>query len=126
MSIETKCSACGKAYVVKDEFAGKTAKCMQCGGRIEIPAHGRESPAHAELERSPVPVAPPQTGPIGPPPVAATPPPMPNQPPQLANVPQNVFLAKAAGLFRDGLDDLAVFMAHIWDPFLRALSFSDS
>jgi hypothetical protein len=38
MPIDFSCSACGKNYRVKDELAGKTAKCSQCNGRIQIPA----------------------------------------------------------------------------------------
>jgi hypothetical protein len=38
MPIDFSCSACGKNYRVKDELAGKTAKCSQCGGRIQIPS----------------------------------------------------------------------------------------
>jgi hypothetical protein len=37
MPIDFSCSACGKKYRVKDELAGKTAKCTQCNGRIQIP-----------------------------------------------------------------------------------------
>lgn len=36
MSIEFACGECGKKYAVKNELAGKTAKC-QCGARIQIP-----------------------------------------------------------------------------------------
>jgi len=97
MPIEIKCSACGKAYVVKDEFAGKTAECTQCGGRIQIPGRARYQRQPAEVERSPASVSPPSIGPIGPPSVAATPPPMPNQPPQVGTMPQTSFLLQPRG-----------------------------
>ncbi len=36
MSIEFECTACGRQYSVKDELAGKWARCG-CGARIQIP-----------------------------------------------------------------------------------------
>jgi hypothetical protein len=36
MSIEVACGDCNKSYRVKDELAGKTAKCG-CGSKIAIP-----------------------------------------------------------------------------------------
>ena len=37
MTIEFLCGSCQKHYRVKDEMAGKRAKCQQCGATIEIP-----------------------------------------------------------------------------------------
>lgn len=36
--IEFACGSCGKRYRVKDELAGKQAKCKQCGSLMAIPA----------------------------------------------------------------------------------------
>lgn len=38
MPIEFTCPSCAKKYRVKDELAGKTAKCADCTTRIRIPA----------------------------------------------------------------------------------------
>jgi dienelactone hydrolase len=38
MSISFECPQCGKAFSVGDEFAGKKAKCKQCGGTMIVPA----------------------------------------------------------------------------------------
>lgn len=35
--IEFKCANCGKKFTVKDDFAGKAAKCNNCGSAIKIP-----------------------------------------------------------------------------------------
>jgi dienelactone hydrolase len=37
MAITFECEACGKSYTVRDEFAGKTGQCKQCGQRMTIP-----------------------------------------------------------------------------------------
>ena len=37
MPIEFNCPSCGKAYRVKDELAGKSAKC-KCGERVQVPS----------------------------------------------------------------------------------------
>jgi hypothetical protein len=41
MSIEFACPACNKPYRLKDELAGKTARCS-CGQQIKIPARAPE------------------------------------------------------------------------------------
>lgn len=38
MAIEVTCEGCSAKYSVKDELAGKTAKCAKCGGKICIVA----------------------------------------------------------------------------------------
>jgi uncharacterized protein (TIGR00266 family) len=38
MPIEFTCGSCQKHYRVKDELAGKTAKCKQCGSVLQVPA----------------------------------------------------------------------------------------
>jgi predicted Zn finger-like uncharacterized protein len=37
MPIEFACPSCKKPYRVKDELAGKSAKCGKCGNRMKIP-----------------------------------------------------------------------------------------
>ncbi len=50
MAISFECEGCGKEYTVRDEFAGKTGQCKQCGQRMIIPSdldsdgYGLESP----------------------------------------------------------------------------------
>ena len=38
MPIDFACQACGQAYRVKDEFAGKTTKCRKCSQPVTVPA----------------------------------------------------------------------------------------
>ena len=38
MTIEFNCPSCQKHYRVKDELAGKRAKCKECGGVLDVPA----------------------------------------------------------------------------------------
>jgi dienelactone hydrolase len=38
MAITFSCEGCGKSYTVRDEFAGKTGQCKQCGQRMTIPS----------------------------------------------------------------------------------------
>ncbi len=45
MPIEFSCQACGQAYSVKDEFAGRTTKCRKCAKPVTVPL-----PAEPELE----------------------------------------------------------------------------
>ncbi len=51
MSISFQCPACGKGFSVGDEFAGKKAKCKQCGGVMVVPA--------ASAPKKPAPAPPP-------------------------------------------------------------------
>ncbi len=44
MAISFECESCGKAFTVRDELAGKTGQCKQCGQRMTIP---RESDSEA-------------------------------------------------------------------------------
>src|SRR4051812_13656050 len=37
MPIEVACPDCGARYRIGEQFAGKQAKCRQCGGRINVP-----------------------------------------------------------------------------------------
>ena len=39
MPISVTCDNCGKALKVKDEWAGKRAKCPQCGNTFTVPGH---------------------------------------------------------------------------------------
>jgi len=47
--IRLRCPTCGKAYLLKPELAGKTAKCT-CGARLKIPA-----PVEAPISPPPTP-----------------------------------------------------------------------
>jgi dienelactone hydrolase len=42
MAVSFECEGCGKEYTVRDEFAGKTGQCKQCGQKMTIPL-GRDS-----------------------------------------------------------------------------------
>ena len=35
--IEFRCEACGKTFVVPDQYAGRRAKCKACGGDVQVP-----------------------------------------------------------------------------------------
>jgi DNA-directed RNA polymerase subunit RPC12/RpoP len=44
MSISFKCEWCGRGYKSRDELAGKTVKCKECGQEIHIPAQKIQPP----------------------------------------------------------------------------------
>ncbi len=44
MSVQASCPSCGRSYRVRDEFAGKTVTCKQCGAAFRVPRR-RPSPA---------------------------------------------------------------------------------
>jgi hypothetical protein len=46
MSISLRCPACGKSYEVRDELAGKQARC-RCGAAMKVPAPGPAEDATA-------------------------------------------------------------------------------
>ena len=56
MPIEFACPECRRGYRVKDELAGKTAKCGKCGHRMHIPqeAHAPAASAVAPPAKAPV------------------------------------------------------------------------
>jgi hypothetical protein len=56
MPIEFACSECHRGYRVKDELAGKTAKCGKCGHRMRIPqtAHTQAASATSSSAKAPV------------------------------------------------------------------------
>src|SRR5262245_4400963 len=70
MPIQVKCpnGACGKTFAVKDEFAGRRAKCPGCGGVLTIPG-GAEVPVMAAAAPPPPP-PPPMARQSAPPPPA--------------------------------------------------------
>jgi len=37
VSIKCQCAKCGRQYLVNEKYAGKRAKCKECGGTYEIP-----------------------------------------------------------------------------------------
>jgi hypothetical protein len=47
MPIQFVCPSCARGYSVKDELAGKSAKCGQCGHKMKIPAASAKSVAGA-------------------------------------------------------------------------------
>ncbi len=80
MSIHVQCGQCGKQYTAPDGWAGRRAKCPQCGAQVEIPTPISElepaSPVDDLLAQelgagltSPDPLA----SPFGPTPAAASP-----------------------------------------------------
>ncbi len=57
--IEFSCASCSKKYRVKDEFAGKSARCRECGAAMPIPAGSTAQPeANARAMASLRPAAP--------------------------------------------------------------------
>jgi predicted Zn finger-like uncharacterized protein len=59
MPVEFTCPECHRGYRVKDELAGKTAKCGKCGHRMRIPAL-EGAVAAAPVKASPTSAAPPR------------------------------------------------------------------
>ena len=49
MAIEFACPECARGYSVKDELAGKSAKCGQCGHKMIIPAASTIAPAVSKI-----------------------------------------------------------------------------
>ncbi|MGD9637326.1 MAG: hypothetical protein AB7G28_21890 [Pirellulales bacterium] len=49
MSIQFACPKCARGYRVKDELAGKSAKCGQCGHKMSIPAAATKAVAASTL-----------------------------------------------------------------------------
>ncbi|MCA9079910.1 MAG: zinc ribbon domain-containing protein [Planctomycetaceae bacterium] len=50
MTIEVNCKSCGHTVRTKDENAGRTAKCPECGEKIQIPAASSGDILDAEEE----------------------------------------------------------------------------
>ena len=78
MSIDLACPKCRQKYRLKDELAGKKAKCAKCGESIKVPspvavAKGPASPAAAKPTKPAPPVARPPVAPIATKPVAVDP-----------------------------------------------------
>ncbi len=48
MPISIRCTGCGKSYAVKDELAGKRARCAACGAAIPIPPASPPLASHAK------------------------------------------------------------------------------
>lgn len=48
MPINFSCPGCQKGYTVPDQFAGRTSKCRQCGGALQIPAMAAAAPLLAD------------------------------------------------------------------------------
>jgi hypothetical protein len=54
MPIQFACPSCARGYRVKDELAGKSAKCGQCGHKMKIPSTANAMP-HAAAAQPPAP-----------------------------------------------------------------------
>jgi hypothetical protein len=52
--ITFQCS-CGQKMSAREEFAGRMAKCRNCGSTVTIPAHGRPPQSEAVSEPAPTP-----------------------------------------------------------------------
>ncbi|MEW6741984.1 MAG: thioredoxin, partial [Planctomycetota bacterium] len=57
------CEACGSRYNIPETFAGKRAKCKNCGAIMTIPAAEAPAPAAAEKPVAPKPKPPPAAAP---------------------------------------------------------------
>jgi DNA-directed RNA polymerase subunit RPC12/RpoP len=58
MPIQFACTSCGKQYRVKDDYAGKPAKCGDCGHRMRIPKPDAQATSPAPKPKpAPKPVA---------------------------------------------------------------------
>lgn len=55
MSIEFACPTCKKKYVVKDDAAGKQAKCGKCGSTIRVPEPAPEPDIEDDFNLAPLP-----------------------------------------------------------------------
>lgn len=64
--IEFSCPSCGRTYRVRDELAGKTGRCKECGAAMPIP--GEDIPVAEAIEEA---KAPPARRPTSAPPPAA-------------------------------------------------------
>ena len=49
--IEFSCPSCDRKFRVKDEYAGKTARCKECGAAMPIPAAGTVAPPDTASSR---------------------------------------------------------------------------
>jgi predicted Zn finger-like uncharacterized protein len=70
MAIELACPKCRQKYRLKDELAGKKAKCAKCGESINVPAATPVAAVVAPVAKAPAP-KPPAPKPTAPKPIAA-------------------------------------------------------
>jgi hypothetical protein len=70
MAIELACPKCRQKYRLKDELAGKKAKCAKCGESIHVPAAAPVAAAVAPAAKAPAP-KPPAPKPAAPKPTAS-------------------------------------------------------
>jgi DNA-directed RNA polymerase subunit M/transcription elongation factor TFIIS len=52
MPIQFACPSCARGYSVKDELAGKSAKCGQCGHKMKIPSAATKAAASTSAAKS--------------------------------------------------------------------------
>jgi hypothetical protein len=53
MPIEFECHACHRRYQVRDELAGRSAKCKSCGATVAVPGPEPAPPEEVEIPISP-------------------------------------------------------------------------
>jgi hypothetical protein len=58
VAISVQCRGCGKVHTVPDDWAGRSAKCNQCGAENEIPATGMTPVEPVDVELTPLDVVP--------------------------------------------------------------------
>jgi hypothetical protein len=60
MDIHCHCAACGTDFSVGKEFAGRHVRCVECGGKVDVPAVQQSRPVliAAEIDSSPEPEQP--------------------------------------------------------------------
>ena len=121
MSIEFRCTSCNKLLRVREEAAGRQAKCPECETVLQVPAASAPSTAPAE---PPPPVQPPpvQPPPVQPPPMAAAPPPAgesenPYQSPMADQMQPPSDFAVASGQVVPTIIDTGDVFSHAWRIF---------
>ena len=65
MAISFECESCGMAFTVRDELAGKTGQCKQCGQRMTIPRES-DSEGYGLEDSGPAPAPDPQASALPP------------------------------------------------------------
>ena len=56
MSVEFECSECSREYRVKDELAGRSVTCKDCGTKIAVPSVEADDDEWGDYDEEPVPV----------------------------------------------------------------------
>ena len=50
------CTGCGRSFTVPEQYAGRRAKCKECGASVEVPAfaHAARSAVRTSIPRRPL------------------------------------------------------------------------